>query len=375
MTQLKFLIICFILLFLAGCWDEKEIGEVDYISTLAIDYKEEKYIIYVQMLDFSNVSKQETGKITQPAPLFIGKATGENINDAVYNLYRTTQQQVNWSHVGAIIFTESALKKGIGNVEQSLVKHGDFRYTPWMFGTKESIEDILSTTGFFQLPPVYTILYKPTDTYKLYSYIEPMRMFKFISAYKEPGGTALLPSLSINETDWKQSVQEPEDKKVLQINGAFPVSNGKYKEWLSYKEIVGLRWIQTHTQNTPVNLVEGDDIKGTVRIMKPSAKIELIEKGDDFHFNITVVAKGALINVENQLSVKKIQELVSKQIEKEIRATYLNGINKEADIYNLKNVLFHNRIKPEQLKDYPLTAESLNKITVNFELESKGAYN
>lgn len=98
-------------------------------------------------------------------------------------------------------------------MEQSLIKHGDFRYTPWMFGTTESIEEILSTTGFFQLPPLYTILYKPTDMYKMYSYIEPMRMHRFISVYKEPGGTALLPSLTINETDWKQSVEEPETKK------------------------------------------------------------------------------------------------------------------------------------------------------------------
>ncbi|GGA43445.1 MULTISPECIES: Ger(x)C family spore germination protein [Psychrobacillus] len=374
MKQSKILIICFILLFLTGCWDEKEIGEVDYITTLGIDYKDENYIIYVQMLDFSNVAKQEVSKVSQPATLYIGKSSGKNINDAVYNLYRTTQQQVNWSHVGAIIYSESVLKKGIENVEQSLIKHGDFRYTPWMFGTTESIEEILSTTGFFQLPPLYTILYKPNDMYKIYSYIEPMRMHRFISEYKEPGGTALLPSLTINETDWKQSVEEPKSKKVLQINGAFPVSNGTYKEWLSYEEIAGLRWTQTQTQSTPVDIVIGDEIKGTVRIMKPSAKVDLIRKGNDFHFNINVEAEGTLIDLEDQLSLKKIQELVSKQIEKEIRTTYLKGIDKDADVYNLKNVLFHDRIKPEQLNDYPLTADSLNKITVNFILKSKGAY-
>lgn len=111
MKQSKILIICFILLFQTGCWDEKEIGEVDYITTLGIDYKDENYIIYVQMLDFSNVAKQEVSKVSQPAPLYIGKSSGKNINDAVYNLYLTTQQQVNWSHVGAIIYSESVLKK------------------------------------------------------------------------------------------------------------------------------------------------------------------------------------------------------------------------------------------------------------------------
>ena len=373
-TRSKILFICFIVLFQAGCWDAKEIGEVNYITTLGIDYKEENYIIYVQMLDFSSVSKQETGKISQPTPLYIGKASGKNINDAVYNLYRTSQQQVNWSHVGAIIYSDSVLKKGIQKVEESLIKHGDFRYTPWIFGTKESIEELLSATGFFQLPPVYTILYKPKDPYQLLSYIQPLRMYRFISDYSEPGGTALLPSISINETVWKQSVDKPETKKVLQINGAFPVSNGKNKEWLSYEEISGIRWIQSQTQNTPVNILVDDVNKGTVRIKKPSAKIEVVRNDRSFHFNITVDAKGTLLDLEDPLSLEKIQELVSKQIEKEIRNTYLKGIEKDADVYNLKNLLFHDRVELEQIKNYQLTEESLNEITINFTLNSMGAY-
>lgn len=364
-----------VLLILTGCWDEREIGEVNYATTIAIDYKDEKYIIYVQILDFSNVAKTEGGKMGQPVPLYIGNGSGRTINDAIFDLYRTSQQTMNWSHIGTIIYTESVLEKGIKKVEESLKKNGEFRYTPWMFGTKESIEEILSSTGFFQLPPIYTILYKPTDTYHQYSYIKPMRLHKFASIYNEPGGTALLPSISIDETDWKESTTEPKTKNTLKINGAFPVSEGSYKEWMSYEELIGLRWTQTNTKNTPVNIIEDNEIKGVVRITSPSVKINVVKDGGNFHFNIHVDAKGELTDLEEDFSSKKIEELVTKQIKKEIRSTYLNGIDKEIDVYNLKNILFHDGVKPQQLKDYTLSANSIKNVTVNFLLENKGLYN
>ncbi|MFS0883563.1 Ger(x)C family spore germination protein, partial [Metabacillus niabensis] len=283
MRQLIILLITLILLILTGCWDEQEISDVNYVSTIAIDYKDEKYIIYVQILDFTNVAKTEGGKSGQPVPLYIGKGSGRTFNDAIFNLYRTSQQTINWSHIGAIIYTEPVLEKGIKKVEESLKKNGEFRYTPWMFGTKESIEKILSSTGFFQLPPIYTILYKPTDTYHQYSYIKPMRFHKFISIYNEPGGTALLPSISIDETDWKESTTEPKTKNTLKINGAFPVSEGNYREWLSYEELIGLRWTQTNIKNTPVDIIDNNKIKGVVRITSSSVKINAVRDGEKFH--------------------------------------------------------------------------------------------
>lgn len=41
--------------------------------------------------------------------------------------------------------------------------------------------------------------------------------------------------------------------------------------------------------------------------MKPSAKVDLIRKGNDFHFNINVEAEGTLIDLEDQLSLKKFK--------------------------------------------------------------------
>lgn len=372
-TKLMLLIGCLIFV-LTGCWDEKEIGQVNYVTTLAIDYKDENYLMYVQLLDFSNVAKQETGKPSAAVPLYIGKGKGRNIDDAIYDLYRTSQQSINWAHIGAIIYSEAVLKKGLHEIGQALRKNGEFRYTPWMFGTKDPIEEVLSVTGFFQMPPIYTILYKPTDTYYIYSYIRPLRMHNFSALLSEPGSTVLLPSIAIDDSKWTEGKVKPNPKETLKIDGVFPLYDRKLKVWLPYEELSGIRWMDAKTKNTPVNIIKDGKIKGTVRITNPSAKIKVLKEADNFQFNFHVKAEGTLTSLEEYLSGSQIEKIVMDQIEKEIKDTYLKGLEKDIDVFNLKNTIFHERVKPNELDNYKLTADSLQNVIVDFQLESRGVY-
>lgn len=312
-TCIRILLTLSSLLLLSGCWDEVQVGEVNYVTTLGIDYEDDQYIIYAQVLDFSSVAKMEFGKIVEPAPLYIGKGTGNTMNDAIYDLYRTIQQKTNWAHVGAIIYSESLLEIGTQNVEESLLKSGEFRYTPWMFGTNESLESMLSITGFYQLPPIYTILYKPKDSFEMYSYIEPLQFHRFNALNKEPGGTALLPSLMIDKTDWMKSKQQPEPKQTLKVDGVYPVSDGKYSEWVSYDEMIGYRWIDSNTLYSPINISLPGGKKAAVRITSPSSSIQVNRSGGQFTFDISVKAKGTLIDSSDNLTAKEIEALVKEK--------------------------------------------------------------
>lgn len=373
MKYVNYIVTWSLLLFIvSGCWDAKEIAEVNYVTILGIDYQDEEYTIYTQFLDFSNVAKQETGKAPQPSPLYIGKASSANVNDALEEFYRTSQQAINWAHIGAVIYSDSLLKQGIHQVQASLLRNGQLRYTPWMFGTEESIEEIMSLNGFFNLPPVYTILLKPMDTYHSNAYIAPMKMHQFVANYQEPGGTALLPSISINRENWKQAQEQIKPKEIFEINGMFPVYRGKSKDSLSLEESTGLRWAQNHTKNAMVNLVKDDQTVGAVKVENLSAKFDIVLEENDFHVDLLITADGSLTDVKESLSAKEMEQLVAAQIVKEVKQTYIIGLEKGADVYNIKNKLFQERIHPDKLKKYDLTPDTLKNITVNFHLETQG---
>ncbi|MFD2046647.1 Ger(x)C family spore germination protein [Ornithinibacillus salinisoli] len=363
-----------LLLTLSGCWDEKDVGEVNFATAIGIDYVDENYILYVQMMDFANVAKKEGGKQSEDVSLFIGKSLGSTLNEAVTNLYHTSQESINWGQVGAIIYSESVLKKGIETFEQAINRNGEFRYTPWMFATKEPVEEILGVSGFFKLPPLYTILYKPENGYRVHSFIKPIRMHKFVSIYKEPGSTAVLPSISLDYDSWKEISTKEDPKKTLKINGGFPIVQEKFTKWMSLEELKGLRWIESDTENTPVKIIEDEKVIGMVEISRPSTNIKQIEEGRSAKFNIELKATGQLTDLKESRSLEEIEQLINHQIEEEIRKTYQIGLDNNTDIYSLRRILFRNGMKLENVKDFQLTEETLNEISTTFHLESKGIY-
>ncbi|MCM3713308.1 Ger(x)C family spore germination protein [Alkalihalobacillus oceani] len=370
------LVLLFFLL-LSGCWNAKELGEESYVTAIGIDFHDGRYTIYTQLLDFSSIVTQENNKAAEPIPLYIGEVSGRTINDAIFDLYRTSQIPINWAHIGTIVYSESVLEHGLEEVHESLQKNGEFRYTPWVFGTKNSIREILTITGFFQLPPLYTILYSPEKMFDMNSYIEPKRLHTFIAEYKEAGKISLLPSISINKTQWSQSAKALEPKNTLIIDGAFPIDSqkGLAKEWLSFAELVGKRWLLDTADNIPLDFYEGGEIKGSVNVTDTKGEVEVTTNGNKAEFTVTVKASGSLTDLEEDLSLDTIEQLITRQIEEEIRQTYNKAIEKEADVYYVKNKLFHQGTKPDKLNEYMLDNDSLKQITVDFHLRSKGPYN
>jgi Ger(x)C family germination protein len=359
---------------LTGCWDEKEVGIYGHVTAIGIDFEDEKYILYVQMLDFSNVAKQEENKVSEDPSLFIGKSSGKTIYEAVNNLYKISEEPLDWGQLGSIIYSEAVLEEDIEEFQQAITRNGDFRYTPWVFGTMDSIEELLSVSGFFHLPPVYTILYRPEDTYEIHSYIEPLRMYKFISIYNDPGSTVVLPSITIDTSAWKQSSEEDRSKNTLRMNGGFQITEGKYQDWMSYEDLTGLRWVQTKTNNTPVKIMDNEKAIGVAEINDPSTHIQQVEQGNEAKFEIKIKAKGDITDLREELNQDQIENLVENQIKQEIITTYQKGLEKNIDVYNLKNKLFRSGMKPEKVKEIKLSEESLSKITVDFQLESKGIF-
>lgn len=369
--------ICLVILLfmlLTGCWDEREIGEYGYATAIGVDYQDGEYILYIQLLDFSNVAKQEIQKVSEDAAIFVGKSTGKSFYDAINNIYKTSQQPLHWGQIGSVIYSESVLQRDVDQIEQSMKRNGEFRYTPWIFATRDSIEDIFSISGFFHLSSIYTILYQPEDTYKAHSFIKPLRMYEFIANNHDPGRTVILPSIVIDNDAWMEAGINEELKKTLKVDGAFLMSQGEYQGYLSMEDLIGLRWHERKTGITPVELIKDGKHIGVVEIRNPKGRIELLSQGEKIKFKMIIKAKGTIADLQEELSQKEIIELVEKQIEANIKTTFEKGLEQEIDVFNLKSKLFRSGYSPEEIKTFQLSKDLLEQIQVDFHLESEGLF-
>jgi spore germination protein KC len=358
---LLFTICC--MLCVSGCWDNKNIQDLLYATAIGVDYKNNQYEAYIQTVSFSHVAKAENVGGGNGPQVYVGKGRGKTLALALGELYDTAQRRLYWSHVRTYLFTESAIQAGGDEYFDNLKRYREFRYTPWIFGTKESIEEIFKTPSFFQMSPITNILSEPEDNYRQRSFIKPLLAQEYLISLNEPGETAIVPTLSIDKTTWQ--TEEKSDKK-LKINGVFVVRKNDFQGWMANNQLKGLRWMETGTSRTPVEAKSA-----IVSLEKPKHKVEVTERDGKAIFNIEVKVKGNIVElIDSHQSEQEIEKEVEQQIEKEIRSTFEEGLRVEADLYNFRNVMFKKRFKNWQ--DIKLTSSSLNRIDVHVYIQYNG---
>lgn len=369
----KLLLAAAVLLCLPGCWDMREIQEISYVTALGVDYRDNEYIIYAQLLDFTSVAKSESGKTSESIPVWVGRGHGKTLNDAISKLYTTNQQQISWSHVTALVMTESIMDpKRMEKIFDLTNRSNEIRYTKWVFGTRNKIEDLFTTTPFFQLSPLHSLLHEPAESYKQYSFVHPIQFSNFISSYRERGATVVLPSLSVSTANWTENLKQ---HPLLEFDGAYFLHNKKKQTWLPREDILGLRWLASVATSAPIQISENNDELGSIIMKEPRSAIEMVERNGEVSFRIKLNLIGMIRNMDSNVQSKKMKELGEKALEDQITRTFRiaarNGVDPyqfSQHLYRYDNKLWHKLDKEGSI----ITDESLEDVQVNLSLRFWG---
>lgn len=369
----RLLLAAAVLLCLPGCWDMREIQEISYVTALGVDYRNEEFVIYAQMLDFSSVAKSESGKPTESIPVWVGRGKGKTLNDAISELYTTNQQQISWSHVTALVMTESVLEpKRMEKIFDLTNRSNEIRYTKWVFGTRNKIEDLFTTTPFFQLSPLHSLLHEPAESFKQYSFIHPIQFSNFISSYRERGATVILPSLSISSANWSEDLRQ---HPLLQFDGAYFLHNKKKQVWLPREDILGLRWLASDAATAPLQITENNDVLGSIIMEEPRYVIETVKRNGEVTFRIKINLIGMIRNMDSNVSSAKMKQLGEKALEDQITRTFRIAARQGVDPYQFSHHLyrFENKLWNKLDKEgKTISDETLEDVQVNLSLRFWG---
>ena len=103
-------------------------------------------------MDFTSVAKIDSGKSDKPFKFGRPKQR-ENLDLAINNIYDSAQERTIWSHISCIIISDNVLKSNVLTKLDTIGRYQEVRMTPWVFGTKESIEELMNIPAFFNLSP------------------------------------------------------------------------------------------------------------------------------------------------------------------------------------------------------------------------------
>ncbi|WP_127538488.1 Ger(x)C family spore germination protein [Paenibacillus illinoisensis] len=330
------LALCFVT---SGCWSAYEIQQVDYAKAIGVDYKDGMYHVYVQTMDFASVAKSESStKNEEPPPIWVGHATGKTLNLAINELFRSAQLHIAWGHVTAIVMAESILTSNhIKGVFDMLGRFPESRYTTWVYGTREPLENILSATSIYNMSPLDSILHNPLPSFLEESLFPPVLSFKLIATHNDPSTTTYLPCISLNKEHWSQNKKKHE---LFVIEGAFFERTGNNFEYLPRPKIPGYHWLLKDLRRAPLIIERDGTTYGVLSVGLPNIKINPVVQGNEVHFNIDAKYLTALYEYLTPISYDEMVHFSEKTLRDQILQTYRQGLKRGVDIYGLEEKLY-----------------------------------
>jgi spore germination protein KC len=360
-------LIVFTVMILSGCWDIKEVEQQLYIHALAVDYKDGKFVLYGQVIDFNNLAKQEGGGSRQPQMIATVRGTGETINDAAFDLYTAAQQRYSWEHITAIVYTENTLKSGkILHVNDFLQRYYQIRNILWTFGTKDPIEEVFAAKPILNITVLYSQLSNPDDIYKQSSSIKPMQLFELNRRLSEPAYTTHIPYLSTTKNTWKENMKE---HPVAYIEGSGFLRGKRFVGFVARDYLLGDRWLTRDINRTKLSIKEDNKTILVGPTINIKSKIKPIMQNNKVKFTIDVKADFKSTEILKVKTHKEIKALAEKEIRKQIKETYKKGLKNQIDIFELSDVLYKQKNKEwkkiAQSGVILLEPDTINNINVN----------
>ncbi|MDK2811765.1 MAG: spore germination protein, partial [Petroclostridium sp.] len=86
-----FIVLCVVLLLLTGCWNNRDLTEINMVTALGIDKLEDgKVLVTVQVVEPAAIQSTASGKGkgggTQSKPVFVESYEGETVFDALRSM-------------------------------------------------------------------------------------------------------------------------------------------------------------------------------------------------------------------------------------------------------------------------------------------------
>jgi len=371
----KWTLILLFLILLTGCWDSKNVEQVNYISGLGIDYKDGNFYIYTSFLHFENVGKQEGGGSKEELPVWVAEGVGKTFDSATDQIYYTAEQPISWAHIGELTITTRALEKDgiLDEVMDVLNRYSETRSEVMLYATDEEIPRLAQGGPILGTSPWYSRINDPYPVFRQYSLITPITLRNYLIDQKEPGKVIKIPKFGINENKW---TKHNEPHPIHEFGGSAFVDKGRYKGSLSVEEIQGVRWMQKEAERVPLYLYKNENDYASIVFTDPKIDIKPEIHGEEVTVSVKVEVTGEIIenpfHKDDQTLVKEAEQ----QIKKQIKDTYQVALEKDIDVYQFTNHIYKNDPKAFKKlglenKDW-MKSETLKDLKVKVSIASSG---
>ena len=387
MKKLKIIASMFILtLFTSGCWNYRELNELAITTGVAIDIKDDKYIVSYMI---ANAKKTQDNSSKSEANTVVLSGEGESISEAYVNLNSKNPKIPYISHLEVIIISEDAAKEGVTKMLDFLMRNPESRKEFYVVLSKDTTaKSILETLSPLEDFPSLNVSENIKSNKDDQSTIMVEDYSDFVSKLLKDGMNPVLNGVELegDEEEGKEqtSLESTTPKANIIINKLGIFKDDKLVGWTTEDETIGINIINNNAGSVLLNTkCDNENMASTLTDIKTESQISL---NDDIpKVKLNVSATGALVEINCQRDLDQVQviEELEKEFESALEKMLNNSINiaqKEykSDIFGIGNEIYKKNFKKwNSIKDKwddEIFPNIEFEINTKINLSSKGSF-
>ena len=337
MKKLLLIIMLSSTLLTTGCLiKEKDLGQMFFPISLGITYEDEKYKVYLQVLNTSTISIIEMEGSINESTFILLHEEDKDINKIFTKLGLKTLTYISAIKLRSIIINKSVFDNGplkYHELCEYFINSPIFRTKVNVYVTEKDIEDFYSIKYNLIGTGLYTHA-SDKEPKLITGYTKPAYLIDSLKSYYENNRMYSFPIMDIKEDIIEEGDKEGKlsTLKSYAYNGiCFTTYSDIPLQCLNKEEALGYRWynelpfvnIDLQHNSNPLNLIV-DKSKWKAKINNNTFEIE--------------VSTEAYVNINlTNLSLKEIEIKLNEEIKKDVVNTLKSAYEKDIDIYRLND--------------------------------------
>jgi spore germination protein KC len=352
---------------LSGCWSKKELNDLALISALGIDKNDKgEYVGTFQIINPANVTGgMQGGGGGQGPSVSVFTSTGKNLVEMSRRASTKISRRLYYAHTNLLIISEELAKEeGINKMFDALVRDPEFRSTATVVIAHDTnASDIVKTLTAVDKIPANKVIKTLKFTERRWGEHLNVNIQEVVKNLLSSGKEPVISGFRLvgNKEQGKkmENIQQTALDAFLQAEGLAIFKEGKLVNWHQGKPARGILWVLDKIKATDVN-VSWEKEKDAIayQVIRQKTKISADMKNNRPHISIHVRAEGDIGEVTVPVTLNdpnvlfKIEELLEKEIMKEIKEAVRLAKEDKTDIFGFGDAVYRsNPVEWKKLKN------------------------
>lgn len=365
-----------LIIMMSGCWNYNELNNYSIATGMAIDYKDDKYIVSF-LISNGKRELSSSNKSTYHSTLYSGE--GITIYEAIKNIELISTKKLYIGHLTSIVISEEVARRGLYDSLEYLLEDFSSKKNFYVVLAKGSnAKDILSITNPLTDFSSESISDNIEASNKLQGNIIAKTYNDVIYDLVNDGiDTAISSYVIVGDTKkgvTDENLNSVEPSAYIKLDDLGIFKGDQLVAWADKEKSMGINIINNNADDVYINIdcdsgyivVTANNLKTEKEISKDSIKINTIGSA-------TIKEITCNINLEDENNIKKLKIKVNNKIKDIIKDGYMFARDNGSDIFGLGLTLYRNHpLYYKNIDWYDNYLKIEPEINVDINIENNG---